>query len=54
MAGYGMENFTIALQNSSKPTIHKKTDANSFLGITWPNTETFSRERHNNKQCVLQ
>jgi hypothetical protein len=34
-----------------KPTIHRKTDVDKFLGLIRPTIGTFSEEMHNNKQC---
>ena len=45
MAEYGMETSTIALQEKvQNPTIHRKTDAYSVLGLTRPSTGTLSGE----------
>ena len=51
MAEYGMETSTIALQEKvQNPTICRKTEAYSVLGLTKPSTGTLSGEGHNNKQ----
>ena len=50
-----METSTIVLQEKvQNPTIRRKTDAYSVLGLTRPSTETLSGEGHNNKQCAVQ
>ena len=55
MAEYGMETATIALQKKvQNPTIRRKTDAYSVLGLTRSRNGTLSGERHNNKQCAVQ
>ena len=55
MAEYDMETSTIALQEKVQiPTIRRKTDAYSVLGLTRSRTGTLSGEGHNNKQCAVQ
>jgi hypothetical protein len=50
-----METSTIVKQEQvQKPTIHRKPDVYSFLGLIRPGTGTFSGEWHNNKQCSFQ
>jgi hypothetical protein len=55
MAEYGMETSIIAQQEKVQtPTIRRKTDAYSFLGLTRPTTGTLSGEGQNNRLCALQ
>jgi len=41
-------------EKAQKPTICRKIDAYSSLGLTRPNTGTLSREGFNNEQCSLE
>jgi len=50
-----METSTIANQGKvQRPTISRKIDAYSFLGLTGPNTGTLSGQEFKNKQFSLQ
>jgi hypothetical protein len=50
MTEYGMETCTISQQEKfQKPTIHRKTEAYSFLRLTKPSTGTSSGEGYDNK-----
>ena len=50
-----METSTITLQEKvQNPTIHRKADAYSVLGLTRPSIGTLSWEGHNDKQCAVQ
>jgi len=50
-----METSTITYQEKvQKPTISRKINAYSFLGLTRPNTGTLTGEGFNNKQHSLQ
>ena len=41
-------------KKSSNPTICRKTDAYSVLGLTRPSTRILSGKEHDNKQCTVQ
>jgi len=55
MADYGMLTSTINHQEKAqKPTISRKIDAYSFLGLTRLSIGTLSGEWFNNEQCSLE